>query len=84
MKEHSAFNALGSYAPPPNIVPPPPPIRCKALLGDLKSLQRYECTIVHEKDPNGDYVLWEDIQRLIAAYTPNPAHLARTKTEDRT
>lgn len=34
MKEHSAFNALGSYAPPPNIVPPPPPVRCNALLGD--------------------------------------------------
>jgi len=33
MKEHSAFNALGSYAPPPNIVPPPPPVRCNALLG---------------------------------------------------
>ena len=33
MKEHSAFNALGSYAPPPNIVPLPPPVRCNALLG---------------------------------------------------
>jgi len=31
MKKHSAFNALGSYAPPPNIVPPPPPVRCNAL-----------------------------------------------------
>ena len=35
MKEHSAFNALGSYAPPPNIVPPPPPVRCNALLGGV-------------------------------------------------
>ena len=34
MKEHSAFNALGSYAPPPNIIPPPPHVRCNAFLGD--------------------------------------------------
>lgn len=33
MKKHSAFNALGSYAPPPNIVPQPPPVRRNALLG---------------------------------------------------
>ena len=50
----------------------PPVVASDVLLGDLKSLQRYECTIVHEKDSNGDYVLWEDIQRLIDAYTPNP------------
>jgi hypothetical protein len=35
MKEHSAFNALGSYAPPPNKLPPPPPVRCNALLGGV-------------------------------------------------
>lgn len=40
MKEHSAFNALGSYAPPPNIVPPPPPIRCNALLASAIGLLR--------------------------------------------
>jgi len=40
MKEHSAFNALGSYAPPPNIVPPPPPIRCNALLDFLIAMAK--------------------------------------------
>ena len=33
--KHSAFNALGSYAPPPNKLPPPPPVRCNALLGGV-------------------------------------------------